>query len=51
MLRLPKHLYCAARVTNPMARQRCFGKRSMTFFFAFWRAKFVESLLGLATTT
>jgi hypothetical protein len=32
MLRLSKHLYHAAGVTNLAARARCFDKRSMTFW-------------------
>jgi hypothetical protein len=32
MLSLPKHLACAARVTNPTMQARCFGKLSMTCF-------------------
>jgi len=32
MLSLPKHLYRAARITNPTMQQRCFGKLTMTAF-------------------
>jgi hypothetical protein len=32
MLRLPKHLYRAIGLATLAAGQRCFGKRSMTFF-------------------